>query len=314
MTSRIAAAIFGLIAGIVVFFTVTFNFIDAAAFLHADHVGIVTASVSGLTRAAWAISGGITAFVVMASLVALFTGMAETAKVRARIDELRLDPALAGRWNAADWRAAFAPTAIADQAEAMVAILPVEKDDARRVVVDVPLLLGLNRIWLDRLTLAWTIEPLPMILLGLAATLALVAYESGDKWDAVLAAGTAGWFTIGLVRYLVRIALAPLVDSAVASATAAIRPLSSIHALQAHGQIAQAPAPGKRIEQEEAEIIAAALSNVIWEPLVRLADATERLTGVVTPPMTRDQEIESALAGVRAGIERLLDNSGGSEA
>jgi hypothetical protein len=220
---------------------------------------------------------------------------------------LRLDPALAGRWNAADWRAAFAPTAIADQAEAMIAILPVEKDDPRRVVVDVPLLLGLNRIWLDRLTLAWTIDPLPAILLGLAATLALVAYDSGDKWDAALAAGTLGWFVIGLVRYLVRAALAPLVDSAVASATAAIRPLSSIHALEAHRQIAQAP--GKRIEQEEAEIIAAALSNVIWEPLGRLADATERLTGVTTP-MTRDQEIETALAGVRAGIERLLDNPG----
>lgn len=309
MTSRIAAAILGLIAGIAVFFTVTFSFAAVATFLHVDHVGIVTASVSGVTRAAWAISGGITGFAVMASLVALITGMAETAKVRTRIDELRLDPALAGQWNAADWRAAFAPTAIADQAEVMIAILPVETDDERRVVVDVPLLLGLNRIWLDRLTLAWTIDPLPAILLGLAVTLALVAYEGGDKWDAALAAGTAGWFAISLVRYLVRAALAPLVDSAVASATAAIRPLSSIHALEVHRQIVQAPAPAKRIEQEEAEIIAAALSNVIWEPLGRLADATERLTGV-TAPMTRDQEIESALAGVRAGIERLLDNSG----
>jgi hypothetical protein len=310
MTSRIAAAIFGLIAGIAVFFTVTFNFAGVAGFLHAGHIGIVMASVSGVTRAAWAISGGITAFAVVASLAALITGMAETAKVRARIDELRLDPAMAGQWNAADWRAAFAPTAIADQAEAMIAILPVEKDDERRVVVDVPLLLGLNRIWLDRLTLAWTIEPLPAILLGLAATLALVAYDVGDKWDAALAAGTAGWFTINLVRYLVRAALAPLVDSAVAAATAAIRPLSSVHALEAHRQIVQAPVPAKRIEQEEAEIIAAALSNAIWEPLGRLADATEKLTNT-TRPLTRDQEIEAALAGVRAGIEKLLNNSGG---
>jgi len=310
MQSRMAAVILGLIAGIAAFFTLMLNWTDGLAFLRLDHAALL-AGLSGAAKAAWTISGGVVAFAVVASLVGLIAGMAETAKVRARIDELRLDPALAGKWNAADWRAAFAPTAIADQAEAMIAILPVEPGEERRVVVDVPLLLGLNRIWLDRLTLAWTIGPLPLIVFGVAATLALFASESGGKWPAALAAGTAGWFAIILIQYLVRAALSPLVDGAVAAATAAIRPLNSVHALEAYRQTVQlaAPASAKRIEQEEAEIIAAALSNVIWEPLKRLADASEKLTAAVTPP-SRDQEIEAAMAEIRAGIENLLNNSG----
>ena len=308
MQSRIAAVILGLIAGIAAFFTLTLNWTDSLVFLRLDHATLL-AGLSGVTQAAWTISGGVATFATVASLVALITGMAETAKVRARIDELRLDPALAGKWNAADWRAAFAPTAIADQAEAMIAIVPVEKGEERRVVVDASLLLGLNRIWLDRLTLAWTIGPLPLIVLGLAATLAPFAYESGGKWDAALAAGTAGWFVIVLVQYLVRAALSPLVNGAVAAATAAIRPLNSVHAVEAHRQSPHAaPASARRIEQEEAEIIAAALSNVIWEPLKRLADASEKLTAAAPP--SRDQEIEAAMAEIRAGIESLLNNSG----
>ena len=311
MTSRMAAVILGLIAGIAVFFILTFNWNESLSFLRLDRAALLAGVTGGAAKAAWTISSGITVFATVVSLVALVSGIAETAKVHTRIDELRLDPALAGKWNAADWRAAFAPTAIADQAEAMIAILPVEKDDERRVVVDAPLLLGLNRIWLDRLTLVWTIGPLPLIVLGLTATLALFAHESGGRWDAALAAGTAGWFVIVLVQYLVRAALSPRVDSAVAAATAAIRPLSSIHALEAHRQIVQAPASTlpKRIEQEEAEIIAAALSNVIWEPLKRLADAAEKLTNAATPP-SRDQEINAAMAEIRAGIESLLNNSG----
>jgi hypothetical protein len=311
MQSRMAAVILGLIAGIAAFLTLTVNWTDSLGFLRLDHVALL-AGLGGAARAAWTISGGVIAFATVASLAALITGMAETSKVRARIDELRLDPALAGKWNAADWRAAFAPTAIADQAEAMIAIVPVEEDEERRVVVDSSLLLGLNCIWLDRLTLVWTIGPLPLIVLGLAATLALVAHESGGKWDAALAAGTAGWFVIVLIQYLVRVTLSPLVDGAVAAATAAIRPLNSVHALEAQRQNIQAGSQQptvKRIEQEEAEIIAAALSNVIWEPLKRLADATEKLTAAAAPP-SRDQEIEAAMAEIRAGIESLLNNSG----
>jgi hypothetical protein len=310
MTSRIAAVILGLIAGIAAFFTLALNWANSLSFLQLGHAALLMGPTGGAAKAAWTISVAIIAFAAIASLVALIAGMAETTKLRARIDELRLDPDLAGKWNAADWRAAFAPTAIADQAEAMIAIIPVEKNEERRVVVDAPLLLGLNRIWLDRLTLAWTIGPLPLIVLGLAATLALFAHASDGKWDAALAAGAAGWFAITLVQYLVRAALSPRVDSAVAAATAAIRPLSSVHALEAHRQISQGPASAtpKRIEQEEAEIIAAALSNVIWEPLKRLADASEKLTNAATPP-SRDQEIEAAMAEIRAGIESLLNNS-----
>jgi ascorbate-specific PTS system EIIC-type component UlaA len=310
MQSRMAAVILGLIAGIAAFFTLTFSWTEALAFLRLDHAALLV-GVGGAARAAWTISGGIVAFATVVLLVALITGMAETAKVRTRIDELRLDPALAGKWNAADWRVAFASTAIADQAEAMIAIIPVETNEERRVVVDAPLLLGLNRIWLDRLTLAWTVGPLPLIVLGLAATLGLFAYASGGKWDAAIAAGTAGWFEIALVQYMVRAVLSPLIDGAVAAATAAIRPLSSVHALEAYRQIVRVPetVPPKRIEQEEAEIIAAALSNVIWEPLTRLADASEKLTSAATPP-SRVQEIEVAMAEIRAGIESLLNNPG----
>jgi hypothetical protein len=316
MTSRMAAVILGLIAGIAVFFTLTLSWSEAVSTFWPEHTAPL-AGVDSAAKFAWAISGGVAAFAVAASLVALIGGMAETAKLRARIDELRLDPELTGKWNAADWRAAFAPTAIADQAEAMIAIVPVEQGEERRVVVDAPLLLELNRIWLDRLTLAWTIGPLPLIVLALAGTLALFAHGADGKWDAALAAGTASGFAIMLVQYLVRVALSPLVDAAVAAATAAIRPLISVHALEAHRPAEQAPVvvATKRIEHEEAEIIAAALSNVIWEPLTRLADSVERLTSAtgepaaITPP-PRDQEIEAAMVEIRAGIEKLLNNSG----
>ena len=315
MQSRIAAVILGLIAGIAVFFALTFSWSDVLAALRLDHAALL-AGVAGSAKAAWATSAGIAAFAMVASLAALIGGAAETARLRRRIDELRLDPLVAGKWNAADWRAAFAPTAIADQAEAMIAIVPVAEGEERRVVVDAPLLLGLNRIWLDRLSLAQTIGPLPLIVLALAGTLALFAHGADGKWDAALAAGAAGSLAILSARYLVRMALTPLVDGAVAAATSVIRPLISVHAAEAHRPTEAAPAAAsqKRIEQEEAEIIAAALSNVIWEPLTRLADTVERLTSVAGEPAAitsppRDQEIEAAMVEIRAGIEKLLNSN-----
>jgi len=311
MQPRIAAVILGLIAGIAVFFALTFSWSGTLAALGLDHAALL-AGVAGSAKAAWALSGGIAVFAVIASLAALVGGIVETTRLRRRIDELRLDPLVAGKWNAADWRAAFAPTAIADQAEAMIAIMPVAEGEERRVVVDAPLLLGLNRIWLDRLTLSQTIRPLLLIVLALAGTLALFAHGADGKWDAALAAGTAGGFAIVLFQYLARAALTPLVDGAIAAATAVIRPLISVHAAEAkHPPIA---ASAKRIEQEEAEIIAAALSNVIWEPLTRLADTVERLTSVSGEPAAitsppRDQEIEAAMVEIRAGIEKLLNTS-----
>jgi glucose-6-phosphate-specific signal transduction histidine kinase len=106
----------------------------------------------------------------------------------------------------------------------MIAIMPVERGEERRVVVDAPLLLGLSSLWLDRLTLTRTIRPLTPIVLALAATLALFAYGANGKWEPALAAGTTGALAIQLVQYLVRVALSPLVDGAVAAATAAIEP------------------------------------------------------------------------------------------
>jgi hypothetical protein len=311
MQPRIAAVILGLIAGIAVFFALTFSWSDTLAALRLDHAALLTAA-DGSAKAAWSLSAGIAAFGVVASLAALVGGIVETTRLRRRIDELRLDPAVAGKWNAADWRAAFAPTAIADQAEAMIAIVPVAEGEERRVVVDAPLLLELNRIWLDRLILAQTIRPLPLIALALAGTLALFAHGGDGKWDAALAAGMGAAFAIVLVQYLARAALTPLADGAVAAATAVIRPLISIHAAEAqHPPVA---APPKRIEQEEAEIIAAALSNVIWEPLARLAETVERLTSISGEPAAitsppRDQEIEAAMVEIRAGIEKLLNSS-----
>jgi hypothetical protein len=307
VTVRSAAVALGLIAGIGIFLALELDWAATTAFLRVNAAAVATATP--MARLVWAISGGTTGFATMALLVALAGGSAEIAKARRQIDRLRLDPELTDRWNAADWRIAFARTAIADQAEAMIAVLPVDKDETRRVVVDTPLLLGMNRIWLDRLMLTWTIAPLPPILVGLGVTFALFAYEAGDRWAAVLAAGTSGWFTIRLIQYLVRAALAPLVDSAVAAATAAVRPLSAAQAIEAPRRMAPAPsvAPSKRIEQEEAEIIAAALSNAIWEPLGRLADAAQKLSAAA--PQSRDQAIESALAEVRAGIEKLLAGS-----
>jgi hypothetical protein len=307
MTARSLAVLFGLTAGLAAVFALKLNWSLATGLLPA---GLPVSAFAGApARLAWTLSGGVAAFATVTLLVALIGGMAETAKARQQIRRLRHDPGLADRWNAADWRAAFAHTAVADQAEAMIALTQIEKDQTRRVVVDTPLLLGLNRIWLDRLTLTWTIAPLPAILLGLTASLALFAYQANASWAPALTAGTTGWFIIRLVQYLVRAALAPLVDSAVAGATAAVRPLNAAHALDPPGtaMIAPAVAPAHRIEQEEAEIIAAALSNAIWEPLRRLAEAAEKLS--VAAPQSRDQTIQSALAEVRAGIERLLASS-----
>ena len=306
MKARSVAVAIGLVAGIAAFLALKLNWAGVTAALHVGQAGI---AADRTVQFAWAISAGTTVFAVATLIVALIAGLVETAKARRQIAALRHDPNLADRWNAADWRAAFTPTAVADHAEAMIALLPIDKGETRRVVVDTPILLGLSRIWLDRLTLSWTITPLAPLLLGLGATLALVAYASGGRWDAVAAAGTAGWFAIRLAQYLVRAVLAPLVDAAVADATAAIRPLSAAQAIDATRPAGPIAAPGGRIGQDEAEIIAAALSHVIWEPLGRLAEAAEKLSAAGVP-QSRVQAIEEAMAEVRAGIERLLSNSG----
>jgi hypothetical protein len=234
--------------------------------------------------------------------------------------------ALIDRWTAADWRAAFAGSSVADQAEAMVVFQPADKGETRRVAVDTPILLALDRLWLDRLTLAGSVAPLPTLTAGFSILLALTAVALGERWDVPLLAGVAAWFAIAFGRYIVCLVLRPAVAAAVGAATAAVRPLSSIRAAEIvraaeprleplpvpaaavpEQQPAPAPDSPARLAHEEAEIIAAALSNVIWEPLGRLAEAAEKLTAAAAPK-SRDQAITSALAEIRAGIERLLDD------
>ena len=77
MQSRMAAVILGLIAGIAAFFTLMLNWTDGLAFLRLDHAALL-AGLSGAAKAAWTISGGVVAFAVVASLVGLIAGMAET--------------------------------------------------------------------------------------------------------------------------------------------------------------------------------------------------------------------------------------------
>ena len=93
MTSRMTAAILGLIAGIALFFAVALSWNGMLSAVGLDHAMLLT-GLTGAAKAAWAVSGGIAAFAVVASLAALAGGIAETAKLRRRIDELRLDPAV----------------------------------------------------------------------------------------------------------------------------------------------------------------------------------------------------------------------------
>ena len=305
MKARTIGLAVGTVAGVAVFVALAFALSQAAGPLGFDRLGIAAPLAERPARLAWALSAAVVLFAAIALLVATIAGLVETGRVRRRIDALRHDVARADRWNAADWRAAFAETSVADQAEAMIAVIPVDKSEGRRVVVDTPILLGLGRVWLDRLALSGVVAPLPPLLASFAATLALVAYASGERWDVAASAGAAGWFAVALARYLASLALRPAIEAAVAAATAAVRPLSSVQALEVTRSAEPQATPGGRIGHEEAEIIAAALSNVIWEPLGRLAEAAEKLTAAAEP-QSRDQTIASALAEIRAGIERLL--------
>ena len=71
MTSRIAAVILGLIAGIAVFFTLALNWADSLSFLRLSHAALFAGLPGGAAKAAWTISGGIIAFAIVALLVFL---------------------------------------------------------------------------------------------------------------------------------------------------------------------------------------------------------------------------------------------------
>ncbi len=302
MTSRIFAVIFGIIAGLA---ALAFLILDWDAVLSvASHGAAPLAGALAPTpaRLAWGATLVASAFAIAALLGALAAGLAETLSTLSRIRALRHDPALAGRWNAADWRAMFAHTTVADRAETMIAATsPMNDGEERRVVVDAQLLLGLGRIWLDRLTLNWSLAPLPPILLAIGTTLALVAYAAGDAWAGALAAGFAGWAIVTVTRYAVAVILMPFVASAVAAVTAAIRPLTTIQALETAAARDGAKQAATVID---AQAIATALADAVEEPLSRLADAADRLGKAAAPAGT--DSIDEAMAEIRAGIERLL--------
>ena len=305
MTSRIAAGTIGLIAGIAIFLALRLDWAATIALFDLQRSHLVTLLTGGLPRLAWAITAGLGVFGVLASLAALIGGAAEVARARAGLRALRLDPTLAGSWNAADWRIAFAPTAVADQAEAMIALLPVENGGERRVVVDTHLLTGLAPLWLERLTLSHVIAPLPALAAAQGIVLALIDYASAGRWDLDLAAGATGWLLIAGASYLTRIALAPLIGATVDAATAVIRPLTSMQSFVPTTPAAATPLTAG----PDAGPCATALERALSGPLERLAEAADRMANAGAGP-SREQTIDAALAEIRAGIERLLDAAG----
>jgi len=313
MISRIVAVVAGLVAGLALFIALRLDWAGTVAAFGLAHSHLASSVAQWIPRLAWSIAAGLGAFAAVASLIALIGGGIEILKARARLSALRLDPALAGTWNAADWRAAFAPTAIADHAEAMIALLPIESGDDRRVVVDTHLLTGLAPLWLNRLTLSRTIAPLPALAAGQGIALALIDYAAGGRWDLDLAAGATGWLIATLAHYVARIGLAPLVGSTVSSATAAMRPLAS---MQAFGSaVASVPAASAAAAATvaapplDATALAAALAQALSGPIERLGEAADKLSAAGAGP-SREQTIDAALAEIRAGIERLLDAAG----
>lgn len=300
MTPRIIALTLGLVAGLVAFFILASDWTSVLSAVGVDQVGIAAAKTGELPRLTWAISAGITIFAVFALIVVLIVGVLETSRARQAINALRHDPSLADSWNIADWRSAFAETAIADRAEAMIAAIN-PPGSIRRVAVDTQLLVGLDEVWLDRLTLKRTVAPLAPLVLGLSATAGLFTYVDGDPWAVVLAAGASGWLLIRASQYLARLALSPAVTAAIDAATAAIRPLTAIQTIEGDLPVSTA-AP---IETAE---LAASVAEALFEPMARLSDAADRLSAAARP-QSREQTIEAALADIRAGIERLLEVS-----
>ncbi len=302
MTSRIAAVTIGLIAAIAIFLGLRLNWPATIALFHLQGSHLVTTLTGLLPRLAWSMAAGLSVFGMLASLVALIGGIVETTRARARLTVLRLDPALAGSWNAADWRAVFASTAVADRAEAMIALRPVENGSERRVVVDTHLLTGLAPLWLNRSTLSGTVAPLPAICAAQGIMLALIDYASAGRWELDLAAGATGWLLITAAYYLARTVLAPMIGAAMEAATAAVRPLTSVQSSAA------APIAATAASMDTGTI-AAALERALSAPLNRLTEAAERLSNASAGP-SREQTIDAALAEIRAGIERLLDAGG----
>jgi hypothetical protein len=305
MTSRIFAIAVGIIAGLAALSLMILDWDIPLSLARQGPPFLAAALAPAPAHFAWIATLTVAAFTIGALLTALIAGLVETVTTLSRINRLRLDPALTEHWNAADWRSIFARTTVADRAEMIIAATPVTDGEGRRLVVDAHLLLGLARTWRERLTLSWSLTPLAAILLGLGALAALTSYAAGEDWSGALAAGLAGWLAVTIARYVVGVLLMPFVSSAVAGATAAIRPVTTIRTLETQTLEAATAAPAAAATPIDAQIIGTALADAIREPLSRLADATDRLGRAANPEPSLDS-IDDALAEIRAGIERLL--------
>jgi hypothetical protein len=318
MKSRTVAVILGLLAAIATFLALNFDSAGTLKALGVDRAGLAPLLADGPARIAWAISAAVAVFAAIALVIAFIGGLVEVSASRRAIDALRYDPSRVGRWNLADWRAAFASTSIADRAEAMIATIGHADGPAdgpfRRFAVDTAILVGLDETWLDRLTLNRVVSPLAPLVAASGATVALTAAAGGGQWEAALASGAAGWLFVRMAQYLVRLALWSGVARVVDAATAAIRPLTAIDAVPDQtapnrtGYLVAAAPPAGLGEYDAAEL-ADAVARALGDTLDRLAAAVESLSAAAMPP-AREQSIDAALAEIRAGIERLLEDSG----
>ncbi len=226
MASRITAVILGIAACVATVFLLSHRWESTLGLLP-----ILTDLGDALSlpgaRFTWTISAAAEVFVAVTLFFAMIGGWIEALRTRRKINALRYDPGLSGRWSAADWRAAFAHTAIANRAEAIVAAISSAGGD-RRVVTDLALLSDLESVWLDRLVFRRMITPLPALVLALGATLALFRHSPGESgWEIALAAGTGGWLAISLTYYIARLLLSPAIQLTVDAAIAAVRPLTA---------------------------------------------------------------------------------------
>jgi hypothetical protein len=325
MTTRILALILGLIAGAVVLAICIFVWSDAVAVAPIHAPDLVAALSVPANRVAWAVAAVAAACAVAALFTGLVGGIAETLIAARRIGALQAGPTLAGWSCAGDWRTVFDSTAIAVAAGPILeaAVIPRE---GRAAGVDSISLLALGRLWLDRLTFRRAIRPLPLLVLSADIMLALISDLSGTGWELALAAGVAGWFLISLARYVTFLVLSPFIERTVAATLSATRqamdaPASDIVAPRGFGQAAATqpsmnqpltgPLPTAPVGAvaAEAEAIARTVAEILAEPLERLAAAAEKM-GSAAPPQeqTTDPEstVDTAMAEVRAGIERLL--------
>jgi len=315
MASRIAALSIGLAAGIATLLFLHLDWNGVLAFLASSgSTGLGAALTEHWPRLAWTGIGAATMFAVAALVVALFGGLIEVLTARARISALRYDPTLAETWNAADWRAAFARTAVSARAEAMIAAtVPAADGQARRVVVDTQLLIGMDQFWLDRLALSRIITPLPPLVAGFAATLGLFAFAEGGRWEAVLAAGASAWFVIRLTEYLVRLVLSAAVAAAVESATATLRPMISSRIPALPGRPGGDPAAAGALPATASAPAGPSAPNspapglpAPGSPAPSLPAPSLPAPSLPASEPTREQSVDAAMPEIRASIERLL--------